>query len=454
MSPDLASGTLVDMSNSDSPRITRTGTLVQATAALVERPRRIASRLRQAATTPAPTAERLPHRELARRELAEYATRIDLDHLVRTHGSPTLVLDTDRLTTQLLALRHELPDVAIHFATASLPHPAAIRAIDAFGASFAVSSRCEIDLLEREGVSIARCLHTHPMTSIADITGAYLRGIRTFVVDSVSEVGKFRELPEASVLVRLAFPARSEQPAKFGMRPEDAPALVAHCLQLGLRVAGFTFHVGSQTTSAAPWERAIRRTLALMRELEERHAIRFEMLDIGGGLPVAYDEPVPEIADLARGIRRALARVPQHVKVVIEPGRFIAAPAATLVTRVVGTADRPDGRWHHLDGGVHGAFANLRAEGVRPLVFAGSELTSQPAIDGPVERATRRRIARGHVPVTLAGPTNDSADVVATRVPLPPLVDGDLLVVPMMGAYTAATACNGIAPTPFVVIPD
>ena len=419
---------------------------------LVDRPRRIASRLRHA-TASTPTADRAPHRELVRRDLADYANRIDLDGLVRRHGSPLLVLDTDRVTTQLLALRHELPDVAIHFATGALPHLAAIKAIDAFGASFAVASRCEIDLLERAGVSITRCLHNHPVTPIADITGAYLRGIRTFVVDSTSEVAKFQGLPEAAVLVRLAFPTKGDRSPSFGVRPEDAPALVAQCLQVGLRVAGFTFDVGSQTASAAPWQRAIRRTLAVIRELEERHAIQFEMLDLGGGLPVAYDEQVPSLAELARGIREELAAAPRHLKIAIEPGRFVAAPAATLVTRVVGTADRPDGRWHYLDEGVHGAFSGMGAEGAHPLVFAASELTAQPTTDGPIERATRRRSARGHVPVTLAGPTCDSADVVARRLPLPPLADGDLLVSPMMGAYTAATSCNGLAPTPFVVIP-
>ena len=256
------------------------------------------------------------------------------------------------------------------------------------------------------------------------------------------------------MLVRLAFPAKGDRSASFGVRPEDAPALVAHCLQVGLRVAGFTFDVGSQTVSAAPWRRAIRGSLALIRELEERHGIRFEMLDLGGGLPVEYDEPVPTLAELARGIREEIASAPQHLKIAIEPGRFVAAPAATLVTRVVGTADRPDGRWHYLDEGVHGAFSGMGAEGAHPLVFAASELTPEPVLDAPTERAALRRIARGRVPVTLAGPTCDSADVVARRMPLPPLSDGDLLVSPMMGAYTAATACNGLARTPFVVIPN
>ena len=127
----------------------------------------------------------------------------------------------------------------------------------------------------------------------------------------------------------------------------------------------------------------------------------------------------------------------------------------TLVTRVVGTADRIDGRWAYLDEGLYGAYSNIPAEDVHALVFAGSELDAQPPVDETGDRATRRLRDHRREPVTLAGPTCDSVDVVARRLPLPPLAAGDLLLSPMMGAYTAATATgfNGIAPTPVVVIP-
>ncbi|WP_173923632.1 type III PLP-dependent enzyme [Agromyces sp. Marseille-P2726] len=319
---------------------------------LAARSRRFADRVARASRAgsaePAePPAEQPPHRELVRRELAAYAARIRLDALLRTHGTPLFVLDVDRVTTQLLALRQELPDVQIHFATKSLPHPAVVHAVDAFGASFEVASRGEIDLLEREGVAIGRCLHTHPVKTVADITGSYLRGIRTFVVDSHGEVSKFHGLPsDVAVLVRLSFPnpeVRCDLSSKFGVAPERAAALVEHCLRAGLRVAGFTFHVGSQTVSVGPWMRAIHRTLALMRRLERAHGIRFDTLDIGGGFPVPYDEPVPEFSALARDIRAALAEAPSRYRVLVEPGRFLSAPAMTLATRVVGTTERADG---------------------------------------------------------------------------------------------------------------
>jgi ornithine decarboxylase len=240
---------------------------------------------------------------------------------VMPHAVP---IDVDNVTTQLLTLRRELPGVRIHVATTSLPHPAVIRAVDAFGASFAVASRGEIDLLEREGVAIGRCLHSHPVKTIADITGAYLRGIRTFVVDNTAEVAKFSELPDVAVLVRLSLPSRDERSdlSKVGVAPDGAAALVAHCLRAGLRVAGFTLHLDSRTVPAQRWVRAIRRTLALMRRLERAHGIRFDTLDLGGGFPVAYDEPVPEFAELARGIRSAIADAPPRYRILVESGQF------------------------------------------------------------------------------------------------------------------------------------
>ncbi|MGR0221036.1 type III PLP-dependent enzyme [Agromyces sp. ZXT2-6] len=438
--------------------LTRTGPHPRVTGVAAERQRRPERRRR--VPDVATSAQQPPHREVVRRELAAYAHRIRLGDLVRAHGSPLLLLDADRVVAQLRELRRELPGVGIHFATKSLPHPAVIDAVHSSGASFEVASRGEVDLLERHAVPVGGCLHTHPVKTVADITSAYLRGIRTFVVDSPSEIGKFAGLPcgDVGVLVRLSFPnpgAKSDLSSKFGVAPEDAPALVERCLAARLPVRGFTFHVGSQTTSAEPWRRAIATTLQLMRALEARHGIRFELLDLGGGFPVAYDEPVPPLGELARGIRSSLAAVPSHVRVVVEPGRFVAAPAMTLVTRVIGTSDRADGRWHYLDEGLYGAYSNIPAEDVHALVFAATELGVEPAGDDAAERAMRRVITRTRVPVTLAGPTCDSVDVVARRLPLPPLADGDLLVSPMMGAYTWATATgfNGIPPTPVVVLP-
>ncbi|MFF2275391.1 type III PLP-dependent enzyme [Agromyces sp. NPDC058126] len=422
-----------------------------------ERTRRSEPRRRRA--LPAP--ELPPRRELVRRELAADAARIRLTELVEVHGSPLLVLDTDRIATRLLALRRELPGVHLHFALGALPHPAAIRAVHAFGAGFDVASRGEITLLEREGIPLRHVVHVDPVKRVDDLTSAYLRGIRTFVVDATSEVAKFAGLPrDVAVLVRLAFPGRGAGSAAgpaagSGVTVEAAPALVAHCRRVGLRVAGFTFHLGDRQRDPAVWEHAIRGTLALVRALERRHGTRFEMLDLGGGLPLA-DDAAADFDAVASGIRGALTGAPAHLRIVIAPGRFVAAPAMTLVARVVGGAERPDGRWLALDGAPHDLLPALRQGGTGPLVFAAEELASQPVHDDAAERATRRLLTRHRVPTTLAGPTNDRRDVLARSQPLPPLGIGDLVVSPAMGAYALQSVIgfDGSAIAPVVVVPQ
>jgi ornithine decarboxylase len=94
--------------------------------------------------------------------------------------------------------------------------------------------------------------------------------------------------------------------------------------------------------------------------------------------------------------------------------------------------------WHYLDDGVYGSYSNVMTEDVHPPILALREL-----IDDGVSCE----------PVTLAGPTCDSADVIARDYPMPPLDVGDVVVSPMMGAYTAVTSSrfNGIPATPIVM---
>ncbi len=125
-----------------------------------------------------------------------------------------------------------------------------------------------------------------------------------------------------------------------------------------------------------------------MRRLEHAHGIRFDTLDLGGGFPVGYDEPAPSLAELGRGIRAALSAAPDRYRIIIEPGRFVSAPAMTLVTRVVGTADRIDGRWAYLDeGAVRRLLEHPRRGRARPRLRRRRSSTRSRS---PTTRATAR----------------------------------------------------------------
>ena len=95
--------------------------------------------------------------------------------------------------------------------------------------------------------------------------------------------------------------------ASSGRRHHDARGLMHRARGLGLRPYGITFHVGSQCTSTPPGCRPSPRVGRLMRQLLS-DGIRIEMLDIGGGFPARYGDPVPAIEQIGIVVNRALQR--------------------------------------------------------------------------------------------------------------------------------------------------
>lgn len=153
------------------------------------------------------------------------------------------------------------------------------------GGGFDVATRGEVDLLGRLGLPLHRGIHTNPIKKPADIDHAYAAGIRTFVVENVSEVHKFAGRPaDIDLLVRLAFAnptAKSDLSSKFGVTPADAELLVKHVLASGVGFAGFSFHVGSQSSSTEPFRRALRHTLDLTDHIDATLGQPTRVIDIG-----------------------------------------------------------------------------------------------------------------------------------------------------------------------------
>ncbi len=358
-----------------------------------------------------------------RHEALTEAERIRL--LVAIHGSPLLILDCDAVRRQYRALRAALPGVELHYALKPLPHPAVVSTLQDEGASFDLATSGEVELVAGLGIDPARTIHTHPIKRDRDIRDALAYGCTTFVVDNPDELLKF--IPYASeveLLLRVSFrspDAKVDLSKKFGCTPEAAPALLRQAAALGIRIKGLSFHVGSQALEPTKHVEAIRACAGIIAESASEGLPSLDVLDIGGGFPVDYRESVPAIEAFCQPIREALAELPAAVRLIAEPGRFIAAPAITAVSTVMGKALR-DGRWwYYLDDGLYGSYSGQLFDHTHYPV---------DCLDFLGERALS----------VLAGPTCDSIDVIDENILLPSLECGDLVVGRMMGAYTWASA--------------
>ena len=127
------------------------------------------------------------------------------------------------------------------------------------------------------------------------------------------------------------------------------------------------------------------------------------------------------------------------MRVIAEPGRFIAGPAAIGVASVMGRAEREGLWWYYLDDGVYNSYSGRIYDHAR---YPIRTLKLSPTEPGPTR------------PSVLAGPTCDSIDVIEENIELPELEIGDLVVGEVMGAYTAATATefNSLPKSKIVVL--
>jgi ornithine decarboxylase len=238
-------------------------------------------------------------------------------------------------------------------------------------------------------------------------------------------VRKFRRhRNEAGLLLRVSFRspgAVSDLSRKFGCDPEAALELARLAAKLGIKLRGFSFHVGSQARDALKHVEAIEACVRLLKVARREKLGPMDIMDIGGGFPIDYAQRVPDIGRFCAPIRKALGAVPRDVRVIAEPGRFIAGPAAIGVASVMGRAEREGLWWYYLDDGLYGSYnGQLFDHASYPLESLKKDGELRPSV--------------------LAGPTCDSIDVIAENILLPRLKAGDLVVGRAMGAYTWASA--------------
>ena len=363
--------------------------------------------------------------------------------------TPYLVIDVRIAADRYRRLADSFGDTAIYYAVKANPEPSMIRMLVALGSSFDVASPAEIELCLASGAQPQNLSYGNTIKKSADIAYAYARGVRMFAFDSEAELAKLAEhAPGAQVFCRLlAETVNAQWPlgSKFGCSTEMAVELLTQARELGLDPIGVSFHVGSQQLDPAQWAPSVARAAGVFARLRDR-GIELTLLNVGGGFPVGYAEPVVPIEEFAKAIHSGAdehfgARLP---RIIVEPGRYVAAESGVLRTQVVLVSRKShddEKRWVYLDVGRFGGLAETEGEAIRYRISTAHD-------DTPAG------------PVILAGPTCDSVDILYQHAPysLPlALQPGDLVEIQGTGAYTAtysSAAFNGFPPLATICIGD
>lgn len=377
---------------------------------------------------------------------------VSLEALARKHGTPLYVYSQHTLEHRFSQLDQALAEVdhRICFAVKSNSNLAVLQTLAAAGAGFDIVSAGELRRVIEAGGDPARCVFAGVGKTEEEIAFALRAGIYSLNAESEPELERINRVARrlkttAPVAVRVNpnVAAATHKKIttgtyenKFGIAAEEIEGVYERAARLGnLQLRGLQMHIGSQITETAPFEAALVKILPLLARLRARHALEF--LSIGGGLGIIYQDALASGSPAwwrkpaARGLltpERYAARLLPHLrplglKVLLEPGRFIAGNAGVLLARVEYV--KRTGRKNFLI--VDAAMNDL----IRPAFYEAYH---------EILPLTAKRGAK--VSTDVVGPICESGDLFCQDRLLPKLGGGDYLALMSAGAYGFAMASN------------
>jgi diaminopimelate decarboxylase len=370
-----------------------------------------------------------------------------LDDLAAAQGTPVLVVAEQAVRQRARDYREQLaarwPDSQVVFASKAFPCTAVQRLMVTESLWLDVAGGGEIVSALAAGADPGRLVMHGNAKTTEEIELAVRSGVGTVVVDNEDDIDRLEVVVPAGrvqgCLVRVipgvqssTYPAYAtgHSGSKFGLSPAAARQAISRIeASARLRMDGLHTHVGSQILVAEELAAAVAPLAALGD---------YPVYDLGGGLGCRYtytDRPpsLGEYLDVL--ISAAREHLPPGARILIEPGRSVVAPNAVTVYRV--TTVKP------------GAITFVAVDG-------GMGDNLEVALVGQRFEATIADRVGGGQPVTVVGRHCESGDLLSANVPLRDPKVGDLLVVPVTGAYcyTMSNNYNGARRIPVVLADD
>jgi diaminopimelate decarboxylase len=355
-----------------------------------------------------------------------------LREIAEQFGTPAYVIDEQALRSRaqdyLAAFTGRHPRSRVSFAVKAYPSASMISFLAREGLGFDVVGGGELRIALAAGADPATIIMHGNAKSDGDIQAALDARIGYIAVDGFDDIDRIEKFARdrTPVLLRVspgidsathAAIATGGATSKFGVPVGQAPRAIARMREVpAIDLQGLHAHIGSQIFALEQFEAEV----AALAGLE-----RFGVYDLGGGLGVRYvpEDAAPGIDDYAaRLVAAAHRHLGSDVDLIVEPGRSLVAPAGITLYRVVTVKEA--GRIHvAVDGGMGDNLEHsLYGQRFAPMVVG--------------------RWAGETVVADLVGRHCESGDVITPSVPLTSPQIGDLVAVPVTGAYCFTMANN------------
>lgn len=367
-----------------------------------------------------------------------FAENMPVSGLAAQYGTPLYVYSRKAFQDHYLAYSEALvgKDALVCYAIKANSNLAVLNVLAKLGAGFDIVSRGELERVLKAGGDANKVVFSGVAKTADEMQFALEKGVHCFNVESSMELERLNDVAmdmgvKAPISIRVnpdvdaqthPYISTGLKENKFGVDIEAAVSVYERAKQMeGIEIKGVDCHIGSQLTQITPFLDAIDRVLALIDTLAEK-GIELEHVDLGGGLGVVYDdETPPSPKEFIDAIMPKLEG--RNLKLVLEPGRSIAANAGIFVTEVEFLKSNSDKNFAIIDGGMNDL--------IRPSLYSAW----QKIVEVTPRQETEVKL------YDIVGPVCETGDFLGKDRELA-LQAGDLLAVKSSGAYGFAMASN------------
>ena len=393
-----------------------------------------------------------------------FAEKTDVEEIAAEVGTPAYIYSKATFLDHLQKIQHAYNELetTICYSVKACGNINILRILAEAGSGFDIVSGGELYRVLKATGRPSKIVYAGVGKTDAEIIEALNADIGYFNIESEAELQNLIRLAQqqgkqAKVALRVnpdveyrthIFLKTGKRETKFGVDIERALKVFAdYGDNPAVRLCALHVHLGSSGKKIDPYVEAVKKILPLIDRLRsEGHTI--EALDLGGGYGADYEsDTVPSAADYATGIVPLLKD--KDLKLILEPGKSIAANAGIMLTRVLYTKQGGSKKFVIVDAGMNDL--------IRPSLYDAFHFIWPAKVDEqfvPHRRDSNLKPA-GTETVDVVGPICESADFFAKDRALPPVKRGDLLSVFTAGAYGFSMASNYNArPLPAEVLVD
>jgi len=388
----------------------------------------------------------------------------DVVDLTEEFGTPLYLFDESTLRHKCREFKDEFckyyPDTLVIYASKAFLNRALALIFKEEGLGLDVVSGGELSIAHSVDFPLDKVYFHGNNKTPEELNIALGWGVGKIVVDNFYELELLNKLAgergnSQDILLRLTpgvdphtheYTTTGTIESKFGfpLATRQAEEAVNQALSASnLKLLGFHFHLGSPVPEIQPYELAMEIVLRFAQEMGKKFDFNLGEFDIGGGFAVPYtlDSELPTIADYARALTGKLNSLISGLglsrpRLIIEPGRAIVGQAGVALYKVGAVKEIPGiKKYVCVDGGI--------SDNIRPALY-GAKYEALVA---------NKVLEAGREVVTIAGKLCQSGDILVKDINLASVHPGDIIAIPVCGAYSIPMSSNYNAmPRPAIVM--